>query len=840
MFRALAAAQREGYQDHSQFVQSQTRTFTQQLPNQYPSVNQPAPNVLADAKYGLATWDPNTRQTNVNNIDIQSYTTGLEISQQLKDQQAMCTTASIDGLINTQATGQSVRCGWIYKKGTPGDKPQVSVGALGTRDGPLASFQNPAGTWYWNLDDAKKAIMGDRCAALTSCGNVGSQNYAGCAYSTTRGVGVPVDGNGQILYPKDIALSAPASSLIRSASACPPPPPPGSPQAELLRSRDVCAPMANGRLSRDCMLQQITAAGCKTDGTLYNALINQATPNNYAAGLTGQTSFNIYQQRSSNPLLENAIREGQVTTAIALENFGKLSQEASQVRNTAINFAARDLCTRKGVMADFDFCSELTSTTRGPYGLECLQKEFLRGGGQPAGTMYPTAATKSTWDILATWGAVQAQIQNLAQETRSTNSKTQREGLLKFLGIQREPTRFQQIGRIPGVEVFWFDRANNTFIGRRSRITNPALPDLQTWGEVDGTGLSDNAEYYVLTNVRPPTDTSIRMRLETDDGSIFTLNKHANGETTRGGFFDTADTFGANWDQAPTGYNQGKCWDLRGEGPNYLMGFWQETGGFSHSRIFYAPCNGGSFTTFPAEWLTLTQEPDAPVFSWQGVETPENTHMFIERRFPTVMELIMSPQTSVTRARGIPDINAVLNMRVGGNGYAVTRRALALNSWRTMTTQFYINSLTNGMILELGPLTVSVQNGQVRVRWNSATLSVVKEFPATVGAYYLVVNMRSDYNGTFPNRLTIAFGLATQFVSGSINIQQIGSQVVTYTTTNNSPLYNKQDSAKLYLGDKNTGNTADVSFAYVRVFDYELINVNLIRDIQNAWLMKFI
>ena len=113
MFRALAAAQREGYQDHSQFVQSQTRTFTQQLPNQYPSVNQPAPNVLADAKYGLATWDPNTRQTHVNNIDIQSYTTGIEISQQLKDQQAMCTTASIDGLINTQATGQSVRCGWI-------------------------------------------------------------------------------------------------------------------------------------------------------------------------------------------------------------------------------------------------------------------------------------------------------------------------------------------------------------------------------------------------------------------------------------------------------------------------------------------------------------------------------------------------------------------------------------------------------------------------------------------------------------------------------------------------------------------------------------------------------
>jgi hypothetical protein len=256
------------------------------------------------------------------------------------------------------------------------------------------------------------------------------------------------------------------------------------------------------------------------------------------------------------------------------------------------------------------------------------------------------------------------------------------------------------------------------------------------------------------------------------------------------------------------------------------MGFWQETGGFSHSKIFYAPCSGGGFTTIPTEWLTLTQEPDAPMFSWEGLEIAENTHMFIERRFPTVMELIRSPQTTVIRARGIPNINAVLQIKAGGNGYAVTKRALAMNSWRTLTTQFFIKSLTNGMILELGPLSVSVQNSQVRVRWSSANLSAVKEFPAAVGAYYLVVNMRSDYNGTFPNRLTVAFGLATQFVSGQINIQQVGNQVVSFTTTQNNPLYSRQDSAKLYLGDKNTVNSADVEFAFVFQLELSLLRIS--------------
>jgi hypothetical protein len=283
---------------------------------------------------------------------------------------------------------------------------------------------------------------------------------------------------------------------------------------------------------------------------------------------------------------------------------------------------------------------------------------------------------------------------------------------------------------------------------------------------------------------------------------------------------------------------------LKADGPNYVMGFWQETGGFAHSKLLYAPCSGGAFVPIPTEWLTLTQEPDAPMFSWEGYQTPDNTLQFIERRFPTVMELVRSAQTTVTANRGtaIPNIGAVLQIKAGGNGYAVTKRALAINSWRTLTTQFYINTLANGMILELGPLTVSIQNSKLRVRWNSATLQATQEYPVQAGnsPAYLAVNMRSDFQGKFPNRFTIAFGPAGQFVNGQINIQQVGSQVASFTTTQNNPLYNRQDSAKLYVGDKNTGNSADVAFAYVRLFDYELINTNLVRDIQNTWLMKYI
>jgi hypothetical protein len=852
MFRALSAfgqsENSEGFtaSPHSQFAANQSDLFTKQLAKTYlsglptSSTNTPK-NALAQSKFGLGSWDPNTRQASLRDIDVAEYATSLEISQDLIDANQRCKTTPIDTLMNTETMNSRLRCGWIYQKGTPTDQPKISTGALGTSKGPAGFFTNPPGKWYWNLGDAKRDIMADRCVALTSCANVGATNYAGCAWSTDRGTGIPVDTAGNLLYPRDDRLSAPQNSLVLNASQCPPPPPPNSPQGELARSRDVCAPMAGGRLSRDCVLQQVTAAGCKMDGTLYNQLLNSAAAGNYASGLSSQISYQKYQELAANPLLETIMRDGSGSTQTALGNFQKLAALSSEVRETALNYAARDLCLSRGIIDTFDFCTELMDGSPAPFALNCLQTEFRKQGGQPAGTEYPTQFTKSGWDSLRTWKAVKEKIARLAAATRSQDEKIQRENLKAFLGITRNPYGPPQIGRIPGVEVIWFNRGNNTFIGRRIQGD---FAKFSTGGEVGGTGLYDYVEFYSITNLRPPANEKIKLRLETDDGILFTLNKQVDGNATRGGFFDTTDSFGANWDQPPTQYSANKCWDLKGNGPNYVMGFWQETGGYGHSQVFYAPCTGGGqFSTIPLNWMTLTQEADAPMFSWQGMKDTNGNVGFTERRMPTVMGLDTSAKTTVVATSDVPNIPAALKLRNNGAGWAGSKRFIGSLSWRTLSLCFSVNMRPNDkqILMTLGLLGISINGSQVFFRHGSFPAENYG-MPLTVfdgkTPYYFVCNMRSDYNNTYPNRITFACGSVSDWKSGRVVFGQSGVYGASLTTTGNAPVVSPTGSDSLILGGI-SNDTADANIYFARLFDYELNNADILRDINNTWQMAY-
>lgn len=850
MFRALAALKNEseeGFQSspHSAYVARQTATFNQQYPNMYPTELQSGgasgpSQILANSRLALASWDPNTRQPTLRDIELDKYATSVNLNINLESESNICKTTPIDGLLNTQNPNKEVRCGWIYKTGNPGTQPAVSEGALGSRSGPVKFVKTPQGTWYWNLDDAKKQILSDRCAAMTSCKDVGTPAFEGCAYSTSRGIGVPVDSKGNLLYPREPRLSAPSNSLVRNSAACPAPPPPNSPQAELQRSRDLCAPMANGQLSRDCMLQQITAAGCKQDGQLYQSLVNEALPNNYAAGLQNLVSFKKYQELASPPLLDSILRQGGTSTQVALDNFKSLAVASQRVENTAVSFAARDLCLKRGLMDQFDFCDELSGSSRAPFALDCLQKAFLRAGGQQAGSEYPMAQNVARWNGLGTWKAVLDSINALKGELSSNNEKTQREALVKFLGVRRERYALNQIGIIPGIEVFWFNRGNTTFIGRRiSGGAAADFPRFSTHNVVEGTGLRDNVEYLTLVNLRPPSEQKIRLRLETDDGILYSKNVQTDTKATRGKFFDTEDTFGANWDQAPTKYDQKTCWTLKANGPNYINGWWQETGGYAHSQVYYAPCNSTAFQKIPSEWMTLTQEVDAPMLSWQGGEFG-----FVERRMPTYFELTLSGASQKQIAEPSYPFGSVLEFTKTSS--AQVKRNIAANAWRTFSMSFIPGANFNDqrVLVSFGPLKISVAGKNLLFEYNSATLNARKlcgNVLTTDGKtpHYIYVNLRSDYESTYPNRITFAVGRTQQWLSGSITRADGNNNVATFTTTNNSPLFNTTDSAQLILGDINRVMSAEAQVAFVRLFDYEVDDRDILRDIKNEWQMMY-
>lgn len=855
MFRALqrAVAEDEGFADHSSFVQDQTRTFTQQYPNAFPTTldttdtKKPRDSLL-NSLASLVSYDPNTRQANTNTIQLQNYAVSMDVNQDLIRKSDECKIASLDSLLGSVNQNDTVRCGWVYTKGNPGDQPVVSVGALGTRQGPLSFLPSPPGKWYWSLDDAKQAIEGDKCAALVDCKLVGTQRFKGCAYSKTRGMGVPVTEQGTVKYPRVAALSAPGSSLLFKGDQCPPPPPPGSPQAEYQRSRDKCAPLPDGRLSRDCLLDQVKLAGCNDKGALYNALESGANPMNYAAGLQSLSSYKKYQQLASNPLIENIVKNGKGDVATALGTFMDVAVEAAKSGEGALNFAAKDLCLKKGTFDTFDFCTELVDQSGAPFALDCLQKEFRRQGGQPAGSSYPTQKNLQSWNDIRTWKNVKDTIAAMATNAKSTDMPTQIKALKMFYGIERDTPDLKQIVAIPGIEVLWFDWGVGSFLGRRTNITNPKMPFLVP-GSPDTPGKETNIEFYSFTNLRPTSDQSIRLRLTTDDGMLVSLNRNVNGKATFGSGFDTTSMFGANWSQGPTTYTQRTCWNLKANGPNYFMGTWNQGGGPFYSQILYAPCSSGGFTDIPPSWFTLTQEPDAPVLSWEGLKTTEGVLQFAERRLPTVMELRISSKASIQEApvTAPPKIGAMLRLRPipSANGNAITTRPIATNSWRTFTMTFTVRPNTNGVLVTLGPFVTSINtmNGATNLNfsWDSATLRLNNGFtgvlvPDDKTVHYLQVNMRSDYKSQYPNRFTVSCGTVADWKAGRITPGAKGS--ASFTTPNNQPLYNATDATNLSLGDNGTGNTvADVGIFFLRLFDYELNQADSIRDIDNTWLM---
>ena len=168
-----------------------------------------------------------------------------DISPQLAAMSAKCVSGSMDELLRDK-NADRVGCGWLYTKPNQNSPyPIVSQGFLGTKEGPIQSLKPPNyKQWFFNLQEAKKQILIDKCKALKSCTDVDSAVFNGvCAFCTDNNEGVPIDAVGKSLY-----NSCTDSSLVRNKGKCPSLVING-PQPIIDRT---CEPI-NGRLSLGCL-----------------------------------------------------------------------------------------------------------------------------------------------------------------------------------------------------------------------------------------------------------------------------------------------------------------------------------------------------------------------------------------------------------------------------------------------------------------------------------------------------------------------------------------------------------------------------------------------------------
>jgi len=311
----------------------------------------------------------------------------------------------------------------------------------------------------WNLDAAQQKYHTAICQQVKGCEDMGASIYKNrCGWCKSPGKAVPIVGS-SLAYPFNSNTTCPANNLIIGSGNC------GggvssSPgavsmsksatsivngsmgyggldQIEAPPPAKPCAPLPNGAYSRSCLLEKITSAGCKDEGSLYRG-VRSGSDNDYLSFLRDQQSWSVYQQRAKLPLNESSLKSGKFNIIDTLNDIKKVEEQASSRIKSGLKFADRDLCYKQGEINQFDFCSEIQDVASGPFTLDCLQKAFLRGGGQIAGKAYPTVNNMTEWNSFRTWGDVKGAVQKMFSDTRSNNRKVQTKAMRDFYGIQME------------------------------------------------------------------------------------------------------------------------------------------------------------------------------------------------------------------------------------------------------------------------------------------------------------------------------------------------------------------------------------------------------------------
>lgn len=420
MFRRLAnvlqGQGQEPFQDaksatHQEYIQAQEKYFNT------------LPNLILSGTPGLAGFDKAIQSADTLRLDKHQATAvehPNEIfrqvpSYELSEMAAICSRSSMDELIASKNPTDRIGCGWLY---SPPDLnspyPKVSTGFLGKIDAPIKAFNPPSHKqWFFDLQDAKRQVLLDKCKALKACTDIDSEVFKGfCGFCTHTNQGVPIDQTGQPLYPSDPRGGCDSEAIIRSAGQCPPPPPPPPGPAPMVDR--TCDPVG-GRLGTECLRRQVIAAGCNERGALALALSGSPDPRHYLMALNRSEALKLYQRVAQPPLNLDIFKQGQATTQQVLQEARQLVGNTQKPETSGLGLAARDLCIRTGTFEKYDICSEISDSQSPPYDISCLQRLFLKMGGTASGRMYPSEKNMTTYNSFGSWGEVKSYLQRMYQ-----------------------------------------------------------------------------------------------------------------------------------------------------------------------------------------------------------------------------------------------------------------------------------------------------------------------------------------------------------------------------------------------------------------------------------------
>uniref|UniRef100_A0A6C0KT39 Uncharacterized protein n=1 Tax=viral metagenome TaxID=1070528 RepID=A0A6C0KT39_9ZZZZ len=861
MFRQLA----EAFQGnpHADFVAKQQNYFDS-LPNIIPS----ATSGLPGFDVAVQSIDGGSKDYLNPPVKVPNQIFRNPVNPTLADLAGQCEISSLDDLISSQNPNTSIGCGWIYTQPNQGSPyPILSRGMIGNNKGPLPGFDAPSyKKWFFDLQLAKKTVLMDRCKALKDCNDVESDPYAGsCGYCTDTNQGIPIDRHGNPLYPNDPRGGCTPSSLARNMSQCPPPPPPAAgPQPIVDRT---CDPV-DGRLSAACLYRQVTSAGCSNNGTLAIALNSNPPANDYMFHIRDSDAVKMYNRTVNPPLNMDLLSQGKGTITAVLNEVRKLAVNAKLDPNTAAGSSARDLCLNRGAISGYDHCIELSDGSPAPFEMDCLQRLFLKMGGQPAGSMYPSAANSNVYNAQGTWGGVKQYLQKLIGEMKGNadgfvDYNTQRNAMIKVLGIVPE----MQIQRAPyaqGVEVFWFIQQPGNVNQINGFLKREIVKDFFQYYGPSGNRRPDQGQYGAcmqLTDIRAKTDYSVKWKVLIDDGFSIMVNQPVGqdwqifnpSERTH----DSEGWFSNMGYQGPTWYQSNQCTKFKTSTPNITRLYYEDAGGgWSAFQFNGINCQGAADFSYPH--LSLTCERNAPFLNYgnhwgTGLYELRNPNLF--SRFLGLVGIDSHARTDelVSVPGKIPFV------RLNNLNSRIDMYNVCFQSWKTMT-------------VAMRAVTMPVKETLIKLSMGPGKFLSIVAIPKNGSTFHIGLESNigqggMDFGGPFQinkwylyifnnNGSSIDFTMID--MDAMLSSQGTSGKYGNRTVNEGRPLYSKNGSwspapgqpgehCTVMIGQQGFHDRGDWPSAYassafnfdlawIHFFDHTASNNDLYRDCLNDWI----
>ena len=762
MFRRLA----EGFDmERTYFPQGQEYYNT--LPNIIPSATSGLPG-LDKAIATVAQTTPSRYQSyavpNPNQI-VQPL-----VSPAIAKAAAECAAGNIDDLIRAKDSNNPNGCGWVYSPPNQGSPyPVVSRGAYGASDGPNPTFDPPAyKKWFFDLQEAKKQMLIDKCKALQACTDVDSAVFNGvCGFCTDINQGVPVDAVGKPLYTDS---RIPCTTIVNDKSQCPPPQQINGPQPILDRT---CEPV-NGRLSLDCLHQTVISGGCNKNGALALALKDGQQS---IARLATDAAVQTYN-RFANPLLNISLfRDANTTRNNVLQEVRKLAANATNPATTGLGAAARDLCLNRGAINGYNACSELSDASGPPYDMKCLQDFFLTMGGNRQGTAYPNPNNMTNYNTMANLGRIKQYWSGLFAKAKGTDGYVDYPEQQKAAKAAYGTELQNQIKRAPpvkGVEVFWFVpqvMSPNRVTGFLRRTieqkivqfpTDPAFANTGGPSNVPQIGGGGYGCMLQLTDLRSPVDFSATFDVLVDDGFWIAVNQPANIDeiamTQPGYTIDKPGLFENLGLQGPTRYRSGACTPFHSSSPNIMKLYHEDAGGGWSAFTFKMNACVGT-PQIDSNYLSLTCELRGPFLSFEVTkrgkwEETRNPGLFSQITPLTGLDI----HTRTDEKVGVPGKKSFVRLNTASS--LIDLRNIAFQSWKNITIATRFNEMpVRESIINLAcgppgtyyfnviatPISGDIAKIHIEYRIGSTSREIKTTFAIRIGIWHI---FRIKNNGT--------------------------------------------------------------------------------------------